>query len=108
MNHPKIVAHKPNIILMTPPPVEENLITELMKEMEAQLGRKISLPEKRAEEARLYAEAVKEVTAEEEVAVVDVWRVCMEKVGWKDGDALPGTIEKGRSEELAGLLHDGK
>jgi hypothetical protein len=108
ITYPAVIAHNPHIILLTPPPIEETLMSDLLKKMKEETGIDMPPPADRAQDARLYADAVKEVADEEGVAVVDVWKVCMEKSGWKEGDKLLGTIEGGRSEELAGLLTDGE
>lgn len=40
---------------------------------------------------------------------MDAWSACAKKAGWQDGDeTLPGAMEVGRNEALAGLLYDGE
>lgn len=67
-------------------------------------------PTRKAADAKLYAEIVKEVGREAGVPVLDIWSAFMEKAGWKEGDPLPipGTLELGMSKELEELLYDGR
>jgi isoamyl acetate esterase len=104
------VAHTPNIILFTPPPVEESIVYEGHKQMNADFGQEGEVVIRKAVDAKAYADAdaVKEVGEEERVAVVDVWGAYMEKARWKEGEVLPGTREGSRNEVLAGLLYDGE
>ena len=102
------MAHNPNIILFTPPPVEETITYDGHKQMNANNGVEGEIVIRKAVDAKAYADAVKEVGEDESVAVVDVWGACMKKAEWKEGDeTLPGTRELGRSEGLAGLVYDG-
>jgi len=108
ITHPAVKVHAPNIILFTPPPVEESIVYEAHKQMNADLGHEGEVVIRKAVDAKAYAGAVREVGEEMRVAVVDVWGICMKKAGWKEGDeVLPGTREVGRNEVLAGLLYDG-
>lgn len=63
---------------------------------------------RRNEDARAYAEVVKEVGKEAGVAVLDAWGDFMKLTGWKGEDELPGSEKLGRNEVLAGLLPDGE
>jgi len=59
-------------------------------------------------DAKAYSEVTKEVGKEFGIPVVDAWGAFMKKAGWKEGDELVGTMEKGKNDVLTGLLHDGK
>jgi lysophospholipase L1-like esterase len=104
INHATIKVHTPNIILITPPPFEETMLVNLLEEWGA------PPPTRKATDAQLYAELVKEVGKEAEVPVVDIWSAFMEKAGWKAGDPLPipGTLELGKSATLEELSYDGE
>jgi lysophospholipase L1-like esterase len=97
-------VHNPNIILITPPPFEETMLVKLLEEWGA------PPPTRKAADAKLYAEIVKEVGREAGVPALDIWSAFMEKAGWKEGDTLPipGTLELGKSKELEELLYDGR
>jgi hypothetical protein len=104
INHATIKVHTPNIILITPPPFEETMLVKLQEEWGA------PPPTRKATDAQLYAELVKEVGKEAEVPVVDIWSAFIEKAGWKAGNPLPipGTLELGKSAALEELLYDGE
>ncbi|CZR67802.1 related to IAH1 Isoamyl acetate hydrolytic enzyme [Phialocephala subalpina] len=101
INHPAIKAHSPNIILLTTPPFEENVL-EKSRDDWGYTGEV-----RKAGDAAEYAELVREVGKETGVSVLDVWGLFMEKVGWKAGESLPGSKALGESEILAKLLYDG-
>ncbi|KAH8594464.1 GDSL Lipase/Acylhydrolase family protein-like protein [Bisporella sp. PMI_857] len=106
IDHPRVQAHSPKIILLTPPPVEETMLLEIIPdEMESKV---IPL----AKDAVLYAQAVREVGTEKGVPVVDVWGAFMKQVGdvsdlVNNTSALPGSRELGRNEVLKEFLSDG-
>jgi len=102
INHPLVKAQAPKIILLTPPPVEETVLEELLRPQDSRVTRK-------AIDARAYADAVKEVGREAGVVVLDVWTAFMNKAGWTEGAAtLPGSKELGKDPILADLLPDGQ
>jgi len=102
IHHPLVTAHTPKIILLTPPPVEETVLTEQLRAEDSPEGIR------KAKDAAEYAEAVREVGKEAGVAVLDVWTDFMKAAGWEGGDAvLPGSIALGKDPVLAGLLYDG-
>jgi isoamyl acetate esterase len=104
IKHPVVTVHSPNIILITPPPFEETMLAKLQEEWG------VPPPTRKATDAAEYAELVKEVGKEADLPVLDIWSAFMEKAGWKTGNPLPlpGTIELGKSTELAELLYDGE
>ena len=102
INHPLVKAQSPNIILITPPPVEE---TDIYKtHTDGNWGGE----HRKQVDAREYANAVKEVGAELSVPVLDSWKILMEKAGWKEGDDLIGLRENGRNAALGDFFYDGK
>ena len=102
ITHPLILAHSPNIILITNPPLEESMLWVTMTE-----GNWGGISRKQID-AKEYAEATLEVGKELGIPVVDAWGLCMERAGWKAGEELIGTIESGRHAVLETLLYDGK
>ncbi|KAH8812661.1 GDSL Lipase/Acylhydrolase family protein-like protein [Xylogone sp. PMI_703] len=104
INHPSVKALSPNIILLTPPPVEETVLDETRDQLGGYTG-----VVRQAKDAAEYAEVVKQVGRETGVPVVDVWSAFMERSGWKAGseEALPGSAVLGKDKVLAELLHDG-
>jgi hypothetical protein len=104
ISHRAVTAHDSNIILITPPPVDETLLFENGKRDAAgnfEQGREAS-------GIKLYAEAVKEVGIITGVPVVDIWSRFMSMAGWNGEEELPGTRKLGKNEVLASLLSDGQ
>ncbi|KAH6676646.1 SGNH hydrolase-type esterase domain-containing protein, partial [Halenospora varia] len=102
VTHPAVVAHAPNIIFLTQPPIEETMLTDTAH----QLGwdtTKVS----QVADSQKYANVVKEVGQEEGIVVVDVWSKFMELAGWQEGAILPGAKEGGKNDILSSLLSDG-
>jgi len=84
IRHPSVQAHNPIIILMTPPPVDERLCerNELLKG--------VSIVQRKAEVVHQYAQTVRDVSKELNVALLDVWTVFMERATWREGMLLIG------------------
>ncbi|KAI9808390.1 MAG: hypothetical protein M1827_007487 [Pycnora praestabilis] len=101
LTHPTIRAHSPNLILITPPPVDEYGLEE------SDRLRGIKHVMRTAEHTKLYADATREVGEELGPAVLDLWTVIMRLAGWKQGDALVGSKHVPRSPVLRSLLRDG-
>ena len=110
VKHPKIQAHEDiKVLLITPPPIDEWAFDGWDEP-----GRSA----RTAVTAQQYAEGVKKVGEDLDVAVVDLWGACMEEatVEWNASRQtergvellLPGDKQAERSEVLARLLHDGK
>lgn len=102
MNHSSVVAQKPRIILITPPPVNEYRLEE------SDLVKGLTDPRRTAEHTKKYADATREVGAELGVVVFDIWTLFMAKAGWKAGEPLVGSKKVARSEVLDKLLADGQ
>jgi lysophospholipase L1-like esterase len=62
-----------------------------------------------AEITSQYAAAVREVSKEQNVAVLDLWTIFMKRVGWRVGDPLIGSraSEQDLKSGLPALLEDG-
>jgi lysophospholipase L1-like esterase len=104
IQHPLVQAHNPKIILTTPPPVDEALCEKLELEIWG-----IDVVRRTAEVVSQYAQVVRDVGKEMDVAVLDVWTAFMEKVGWKPGQPLIGAkgVAQIKGTELPTLLVDG-
>jgi lysophospholipase L1-like esterase len=104
VQHPLVRAHTPKIILITPPPVDEALCEKLEFEIWG-----IDVVRRTAEVVSQYAQVVRDVGQEMDVAVLDVWTAFMEKVGWRPGMPLIGAkgVPQAKGMELPTLLIDG-
>lgn len=102
LEHPSVVAQKPRLILLTPPPVNEYQLEE------ADLVKGNKDPLRSAEHTKEYADACRQVGAEVGVVVLDVWSVFMAKAGWREGEPLIGSKKLARNEVLEKLLVDGE
>lgn len=110
IKHPRIQAHDNiRVLLITPPPINEWAFDGWDEP-----GRSA----RTAVTAQQYAEGVREVGKDLDVAVVDLWGACMAEatVGWNASRQtergiellMPGDKRAKRSEALARLLHDGR
>ncbi|EXJ54499.1 hypothetical protein A1O7_09839 [Cladophialophora yegresii CBS 114405] len=92
--HPALKLHDTQVILITPPPVDEY-----------QLGGR----DRTAEHTAKYAHAALQVGRECNLPVLDLWTVFMRRAGWTEGStsALAGSKDAPRSEVLGELLEDG-
>lgn len=75
-----------------------------------EMDRNKGIPEARrkASHTKLYADAAREVAAEADVAVLDLWKLLMNHAGWQEGETpLPGSKEIPPNMFLRMLLHDG-
>lgn len=98
LTHPNVIAHKPRIILITPPPINEYQM-ELADTPNATRS---------SEHTKLYADKCREVGKELDVAVLDLWSILMAKTGWKEGQPLTGSKKVAKSKVLEKLLIDGE
>ena len=101
VNHRSVTTQKPQLILITPPPVNEYRLEE------SNLVKGLTDPQRTAEHTRKYADATREVAAELGVVILDLWSVLMAMTGWKEGEPLIGSKKVARSEVLDQLLVDG-
>ncbi|TIA40119.1 GDSL lipase/acylhydrolase family protein [Aureobasidium pullulans] len=101
INHPTLQAHEPQLILLTPPPIEER------KALAHDKTNGINVMRRTASNTAKYAEAVRQLGKEFSLPVLDVWAAFMKEAGWKEGDPLPGSSEIEQNQTLANMLHDG-
>ncbi|KAM0436889.1 hypothetical protein ACHAPT_002602 [Fusarium lateritium] len=109
VNHPRITAHKPQIILVTPPPLDE------IKSTPRSLanGHKAAL--RKFAVSASYSEVVRQVAKENPGTVlVDLWQAFMDKAAemsspgdYTPGGPLLGSPENGKQGGLDVLLPDG-
>ena len=102
LTHPGVVAQKPRLILITPPPVNEDRLEE------CDLVKGLTDPRRTAEHTKKYADATCDVGAELGVVVFDIWSLFMAKAGWKAGEPLVGSKKVARNAILDKLLVDGQ
>ncbi|QPH01297.1 hypothetical protein C2857_005496 [Epichloe festucae Fl1] len=108
ITHPHIKQHRPKILLVTPPPVDEIKVTRL------------NLAEGHASALRTsattaaYSEKAREVARENPgVVLIDLWTAVMDKAmsmapqDWKPGSPWLGSPENGQQGGLDSLLPDG-
>ncbi|KOS17848.1 GDSL esterase/lipase [Escovopsis weberi] len=108
INHPHIAVHKPTILLVTPPPVDEVKLTRIdTAEGHASATRT-------ADRTAKYAETAREVAQENpQVVLVDLWQAVMAKAiemtpgGHPSDGPLLGSLESGKQGGLDVLLPDG-
>lgn len=103
----QLKAHDPKFVLITPPPVEERKCMDHDVMMTG--GATKPIKRRTAEATASYAQAVRELGKERNIAVVDLWTALMNNAGW-DGDStkpLPGSTDAPKNEYLRSILHDG-
>ncbi|OCL09250.1 SGNH hydrolase [Glonium stellatum] len=101
ITHPAIVAHKPRIVLVAPPPVNEYLIWVDEKDMG------YDKPSRTALGTKSYADAACELGEELGIPVLNLWGAFMSKTGWSIGEPVPGSLNVVQNSILVDLLHDG-
>lgn len=100
--HELVTAHNAQVILLTPPPVDERLCLATDK------AKGIDVMRRTAENTARYAEAVRQVGKQLKLPVVDVWSAFMKLAGMKQGEPLPGSSDIAQNEVLVRLMHDGE
>lgn len=101
INHPATRAQDPHILIITPPPINEYQL-EFFDNSKGNAH-----PSRTAAIAKTYAQAAKEVGAELDVPVVDLWSAFMSWLGWEEGKPLPGSRDLPNDEKLCSLFTDG-
>lgn len=107
ITHENIVAHKPKILLVTPPPLDEIRTTELDRAQ----GHASS--QRQADVSAAYSEVAREVArANEGVVLIDLWKGIMERAiamtpGFDPSGPRLGTPKSGQRGGLEQLLPDG-
>ncbi|KAL8689932.1 MAG: hypothetical protein Q9218_004510 [Villophora microphyllina] len=100
--HPTVVAQKPYLILVTPPPVDEYSL-EISDAAKGVIGTR-----RTAEHTKLYADACKDVGESLSLVVLDLWSIFMKAAGYVPGKPLPGSKKADKNATLHQLLSDGK
>lgn len=108
VNHPRIAAHKPQILLVTPPPLDEIKATPRSIEN----GHKGAV--RKSAVSAAYSEVAREVARENpDVILIDLWKSQMDKaISLAPSDYTPdgpwlGDPKNGKQGGLDSLLHDG-
>lgn len=102
LTHPTIEAHKPRLLLVSPPPIEERRLEHRVKSQGyTKLNRANAI-------TKQYADASREVAKDMNVACVDLWTAFMSKAGWRSGDPLYGSKNLPENDTIRNLIHDGK
>ncbi|KAJ9161145.1 GDSL Lipase/Acylhydrolase family protein [Coniochaeta hoffmannii] len=109
ITHPTILSHRPKILLVTPPPLDEIRITTL----DLALGHPSAT--RRAKVSASYSQAVREIAAEHEdtVTLIDLWKGVMDRAVEKTlefdprGGKTLGDPDSGLRGYLEHLLPDG-
>ena len=103
INHPSVKNHKPKMILITPPPIDE-----YMRSANQELNAKSNI-DRTASQTAQYADVVREVGKHLGIAVLDIWTIFIQMAGWRPGDRhLPGSKEMNRALIFGELLYDGE
>lgn len=84
----KSQAKPRNIVLITPPPVDERLTVEADSAKHLKLE---GVVRRKAVVTAQYARCVREVAREKGIALVDIWGVMMEKAGYRDASLRTGS-----------------
>ena len=102
LTHPAVEAHKPRLLLVTPPPIEERRLEHRVKSQGyPKLNRSNAV-------TKQYADASREVARDMKVACVDLWTAFMSRAGWQPGDPLYGSQDLPENDTIRGLIHDGE
>jgi len=108
ITHQSVAAHKPHVILVTPPPVNEYSCEENDR------NKGITEPRRLAKVTAEYAERVRELAQElksegVDIVLLDLWKVMMQHAGLPaDKSPLPGSKEIPENVFLKLVLHDGR
>ncbi|RDA82399.1 hypothetical protein CP532_6277 [Ophiocordyceps camponoti-leonardi (nom. inval.)] len=112
IHHPRIAAHKPKVLLVTPPPINEMKLAELdVAEGHPSVTRKFYTTAAYTERARAVARRAREKEAA--VVLIDLWQALMDRaVAMAPQDQRPGgpwvgSRENGKAGGLESLLPDG-
>ncbi|GES66420.1 GDSL Lipase/Acylhydrolase family protein [Aspergillus terreus] len=97
IQHPAVTAQGTQIIVLTPPAVNEY-------QMDPGDGSALA---RTASHTKIYADAAREVATSLGTPVADIWTAFMTAAGWKEGDPLAGSKEIPNNAKLQSLLTDG-
>ena len=101
IRHSSVEPHKPKIVLITPPPINEYQI-EISDSL-----RGYQEKTRTAEHTKKYADACRQVGHELDVAVLDLWTAMMRRAGWKPGQDLESSKCLPENPVLKDMLRDG-
>src|SRR5207237_21764 len=109
VTHPSILAHKPTILLVTPPPINQVHLEQL------DLGKGYSAVSRHQIVSAQYADVVRDLAVElkdQGVVLVDLWAAMMREAArltpnLAEGDHFLGSKETGDNEGFRQLLLDG-
>jgi isoamyl acetate esterase len=99
--HATIQRQGPRLILVTPPPIDENKLEAHL------LTNGIHIPTRTVEQTKTYADVTREVGLELGLAVLDLWSIFMNHAGWREGQPLAGSKRAPENRLLQALLRDG-
>lgn len=102
INHPTVQAHRPAILIVTPPPIDERQRIEADK----QKGFGDQLRRSATHTAK-YAAACRDVATAYGCPVVDTWTSFAHQAGWKDGDVVVGNRDTEENKAFQSLFTDG-
>ncbi|KAK5127859.1 hypothetical protein LTR85_004976 [Meristemomyces frigidus] len=108
VQHPAVTAHeKLKIILVTTPPIDERkCIKSDVEKYPTLAGQKVL--RRTAVNTAAYAQGVRELGAELEVPVLDIWTAMVARAGHSRHDpVMPGSLDAPTNEILQSYLHDG-
>ena len=102
VNHPAVQAHKPQILLVTPPPIDEYQQSAVDQAKGfTQLRRTVGNTEK-------YVKACRDVGSELNLPVADIWARFLKYSGWNEDEYIPGSQNTTTNKTLQSLLSDGE
>ncbi|KAF7545709.1 hypothetical protein G7046_g9500 [Stylonectria norvegica] len=108
VNHPRIRAHKPKILLVTPPPLDEIKTTKL------DVAKGHSQSTRTSAISTAYSETARQVAQENPgIVSIDLWQAIMDKASsmapgdYQAGGPVLGSPENGKQGGLDELLPDG-
>ncbi len=102
INSPEVQAHKPRVLVVTPPPIDEH------QQMIADGTRGFTQVRRTTENTRRYAETCREVGSQLGIPVVDIWTTFLLHAGWTGGDPILGSRNLAPSGTLQSLFSDGE
>ncbi|PNS17464.1 GDSL esterase/lipase [Sphaceloma murrayae] len=105
IDHPSVVSHRPEFLLVTPPPIDERLCEATDRE------KGFSVSRRSAAHTAAYAQVVRDLGEEYKIPVVDIWTAFLQEAGlagsWDGKTDLPGSKALDINENLRELLNDG-
>jgi lysophospholipase L1-like esterase len=107
INHPHVQAHKPKILIVTPPPLDEIKATKI------DLEKGFPQCTRTSATSASYSEQARQVAKENGAVVIDLWKGLMDKAiemapnDYQSGGPWLGSPENGKQGGLDTLLPDG-